>query len=91
MAYIAKDLQVVGAQVGTSPTMWSYRTADTVATVNTAEYFNGAVQILEAGDLIYILSSADGTAVATLNYVLTNDGTDVDVNDGTVLANTDGD
>lgn len=91
MAYVAKNLQVIGGQAGNSPTMWSYTTTDTVATVNTAEYFNLAVLLLKAGDLIYVLSSTGSTAVATLNYVLTNDGTDVDVNDGTVLANTDGD
>jgi len=47
--------------------------------------------VLNIGDLIFINSSTGGTLVATLNYVLTNASGVVDVTDGTVLANTDGD
>jgi hypothetical protein len=41
--------------------------------------------------LIYCLTSVGTTAVATLVYVLSNASGVVDVNDGTTLANTDGD
>ncbi len=91
MAYSATDLQVIGGQPGTSPTIWSYTTADTIATVNTSGYFNGASQVLAVGDLIYCWTSNGGTPVAVLTQVLINASGVVDVADGTVLAATDTD
>lgn len=70
-----------------APVIWAYATSDTQATVNTAGYFNDMVNELEVGDLIY--GVCNGAAV--LFHVLSNDGTDVDVADGTVLAATDTD
>ena len=71
--------------------MWSYASTDTIADVNTAAYFNGVSDEVSVGDLIYCVTSTGSTAVATLVYVLTNASGVVDVNDGTTLANTDGD
>lgn len=91
MALILTDLQAIGGQVGTAPTLWSYTTADTIATVNTAGYFNNASLMLDVGDLIYCWTSSGGTAVAVLAQVLSNAAGVVDVADGTVLAATDTD
>ena len=74
-----------------SPTMWGYTTTDSAADLNTADYFLLAINDLKAGDLIYATTSTGTTTVAALYYVLSNDGTAIDVNDGTVLANTDTD
>jgi len=59
--------------------------------VNTAGYFNSLSDTLAVGDLVYCVTSTGTTAVASLNYVLSNASGVVDVNDGTVLANTDSD
>jgi hypothetical protein len=82
---------VTAAKRGNAPSVYAYKTTDAVATVNTAGYFNDLSDTLAVGDLIYCVTSTGTTAVATLNYVLSNTAGVVDVNDGTVLANTDTD
>ena len=91
MAFVKTDLQAIGGQAGTAPTMWSYTTADTIATANTAGYFNDASLVLGVGDLIYCWTTNGGTPVAVLTQVLSNAAGVVDVADGTVLAATDTD
>ena len=91
MAYSHPGLQRVGPSNSDAPTFWTYSTTDSAADLNTADYFLAAINDLTVGDLIYAITSTGTTAVAALYYVLSNDGTAVDVNDGTVLANTDSD
>jgi hypothetical protein len=92
MAFSATGFATIGAsKKGNAPSVYSYSTTDTIATVNTAGYFNDLANTLAVGDLIYCLTSTGSTAVATLVYVLSNSGGVVDVNDGTTLANTDSD
>jgi hypothetical protein len=92
MAYSSTGFSTVAAsKAGNSPAIYAYKTADSVADVNTAGYFNVLADVLKVGDLIYCVTSTGTTAVATLNYVLSNAAGVVDVNDGTVLANTDTD
>jgi hypothetical protein len=91
MAFVLTDLQAIGGQTGTSPTLWSYTTTDTIATANTSGYFNNASEVLEVGDLMYLWTSTGGTAVAVLSQVLTNASGVVDIADGTVLAATNTD
>jgi len=76
---------------GNAPSIYAYKTTDTIADVNTTGYFNSLADTLEVGDLIYCVTSTGSTAVATLVYVLSNASGVVDVNDGTTLANTDTD
>ena len=90
MALILTDFKH-GDTSGTAPGIHAYTTPDTIATVNTAGYFNNLSTTLSVGDLIYVLSSSGGTMVNTLNVVLTNAAGVVDVADGTVLAATDTD
>jgi type II secretory pathway pseudopilin PulG len=82
---------IAASKRGNAPGVYAYKTTDAIADVNTSGYFNSLASILEVGDLIYCVTSTGSTAVATLVYVLSNTGTVVDVNDGTTLANTDGD
>jgi hypothetical protein len=92
MAYSAIGFSTVAAsKAGNSPAIYAYKTADAVADVNTTGYFNALSTTLSVGDLIYAVTSTGTTAVATLLYVLSNASGVVDVNDGTTLANTDGD
>jgi hypothetical protein len=92
MAYSATGFSTVAAsKAGNSPAIYAYKTADAIADVNTAGYFNSLSGVLSVGDLIYCVTSTGTTAVATLVYVLSNAAGVVDVTDGTTLANTDGD
>jgi hypothetical protein len=91
MAFNRKNFQLIGGQAGNTPKMWSYTTTDAAADLNTAAYFNGVSDIVKVGDLIYAITSTGTTVVAALYYVLSNAAGAVDVNDGTVLANTDSD
>ncbi len=81
---------------------YAYVTADTIADVNTAGYFNDAINTLKPGDLIDVVqkSALNGpteapydqtVTAASIMIVLTNDGTNVDVSDGLVIPVTDSD
>ena len=92
MAYSSTGFSTVAAsKAGNSPAIYAYKTTDAIADVNTSGYFNNLATVLSVGDLIYCVTSTGSTAVATLVYVLSNASGVVDVNDGTTLANTDGD
>ena len=87
MAYAAAGLHRIGGASGAA--LWMYRTADAIATINSAGYFNDAAAMLNIRDLIIV----QDTNVPTTNFVtvLTNTGSVVDVSDGTVVVETDGD
>lgn len=87
MAYAASGLARIGGDSNGS--LWMYTTADAIATVNTAGYFNGAANMLAVRDLVIVCD----TNAPTTNFVnvLSNTGTVVDVSDGTPVAETDGD
>jgi len=92
MAFSSTGWTVVSAaKRGQAPSVYAYKTTDAVADVNTAGYFNSLSDTLAVGDLVYCVTSTGSTAVASLNYVLSNASGVVDVNDGTVLVNTDTD
>jgi len=92
MAFSSTGWTVVSAaKRGQAPSVYAYKTTDAVAAVNTAGYFNSLSDTLAVGDLVYCVTSTGSTAVASLNYVLSNASGVVDVNDGTVLVNTDTD
>jgi len=87
MAFSAANLTRVGGDSNGS--LWMYTSADPIADVNTAGYFNNAANMLAVRDLIIVRD----TNVPTTNFctVLSNTGSIVDVSDGTVVAETDGD
>ena len=87
MAYAASGLTRLGGDSNGS--LWRYTTTAAIATVNTANYFNDAANMLAVRDLIIV----HDTNVPTTNFVtvLSNNGTAVDVSDGTAVAETDGD
>ena len=92
MAYSSTGFAtVMASKRGNAPGIYAYKTADTIADVNTEGYFNDLSDVLEVGDLIYCVTSTGGTAVCTLTQVLSNAAGVVDVADGTTLAATDGD
>jgi hypothetical protein len=92
MAYAESGFTTIAAsKAGNSPAMYAYKSTDAIADVNTSGYFNSLSTILSVGDLIYCVTSTGTTAVASFVYVVSNASGVVDVNDGTVLANTDTD
>lgn len=93
MAYSATGLNTIGGQskAGTAPQMWSYTTADAIADVNTAGYFNSAASLLKVSDIIFCYTSSGGTPAMSIVWVNSNTGSVVDVTDGLTVTATDTD
>ena len=91
MAYAQSGLQPIGGQskAGNAPQMWSYKSADAIADVNTEGYFNDASDVLKVGDLIYVFDS--NTPTANLVVVLSNESGVVDVSNGESISVSDSD
>jgi len=89
MAYTASSLIRIGG--GSGQALWYYSSADTIADANTAGYFNDAANILNLNDIIMTITSTGGTPVLTHAYVNANNGSVVDIINGVVITNTDGD
>tara|TARA_R110000868_G_scaffold158477_1_gene386635 strand:- start:1048 stop:1311 length:264 start_codon:yes stop_codon:yes gene_type:complete len=87
MAYASAGLVRIGG--GSGVNLWIYQTVDPIATVNTAQYFNDASNMLNIRDLIIV----QDTNVPTTSFVtvLSNASGVVDVSDGTVVVETDSD
>lgn len=76
MPFLRRNLSPIGGQstpslngsaetVPGAPQLWSYRTADAPATVDTSGYFNEVARLLRLGDLIYRLTiDGAGTVVS---------------------------
>jgi len=89
MAFTSSSLTRLAGASGVS--LWHYTTADTVADVNTAGYFNNAATMLRLNDVIIGVTSSGGTPVISHLYVNANSGTVVDVIDGVAITATDSD
>lgn len=89
MAYTASSLCCIGG--GSGQRLWYYSTADTIATVNTAGYFNDAATMLNVNDVILAITSTGGTPVVSHTYVNANNGSTVDVVNGVAITATDSD
>lgn len=95
MAFAASGLTRLASGGGAN--VWFYRSTDAAGTINTSGYFTGdSVDYLNVGDLIIQQQVDSATAptsvtAGTLMWVLSNDGTTVDVSDGTAIVVTDTD
>lgn len=91
MAYSASGLNPIGGQgkAGNAPQVWSYTSADAIATVNTSGYFNNASDILTVRDIIFVVDSS--TPTTHIVSVLSNASGVVDVSDGLQVTETDTD
>lgn len=58
MALDRTKLQRIGPQNSNSPTIWTYATSDALTDVDASGYFNGAADLLQAGDWILISSTS---------------------------------
>ena len=70
MAFSATTLARIGAQNSNAPTIWTYASADTLATMDTSGYFNSVADKLQVGDIIMAYTST-GPA-AGIAYVQAN-------------------
>ncbi len=89
MAYQSKDLSVLAYANGF--TLWHYATADAAAEVDTGGYFDGAADMLRAGDMILANVDTDGTPGAGIFLVSSSSGGEVDVSDITSVGASDTD
>lgn len=87
MAYQSAKLEML-AGGGAGITVWGYSsTADAKAAIDTAGYFNSAVNLLRVGDWM-LINASDGYGIFIVNA---NDGTTVDITDGTAVGAADTD
>ncbi len=89
MAFTASSLTRLAGASGVS--LWHYSTADTLADVNTAGYFNSASNMLGLNDVIIAVTETGGTPVVSHTYVNANASGVVDVVNGVAITNTDSD
>lgn len=87
MAYAASGLHKMAGASGVQ--LFIYQTADAIAAVNSAGYFNSAAGMLNIRDLIIVMDT--DTPTTSFVSVLSNTGSVVDVSDGTAVAETDSD
>lgn len=91
MAYSTTGLNSAGGQskAGNAPQIWTYTSADSIATVNTTAYFNDASSLVKVGDIIFVYDSA--TPTMSITYVVSNAAGVVDITDGLTVTATDTD
>jgi hypothetical protein len=90
MAFSKDGLNVIGAaKKGNAPSMYTYTSADAIATVNTEGYFNDLSDTLAVGDIIFVHDSA--TPTMSIAVVLSNASGVVDISDGTAVSVADAD
>tara|TARA_Y100000004_G_scaffold138997_2_gene157755 strand:- start:1754 stop:2023 length:270 start_codon:yes stop_codon:yes gene_type:complete len=89
MAYSASGLTRIGG--GSGVNLWHYTTTDTIATVNTAGYFNDAIGMIRSLDPIFAVTSTGGTPVMSIVYAKDVSASAIDVTDGLTVTATDSD
>lgn len=72
MAFIINDFSPVGAQSrsGVVPSLYTYTTPDSLATLKAAGYFNDLRDQIYKDDVMITIAANGGTAVLTLIFVL---------------------
>ena len=91
MAFSADGFATIAAsKAGNAPSIYSYKTADTQATVNSVNYFNSIASLLKVGDVIFVYDSTTPSLVLTYVNAVSSAGV-VDIADGTTVSATDTD
>lgn len=92
MAYSSTGLNAAGGQskAGNAPQIWTYSSADAIATVNTSGYFNDASSLVKVGDLIYVYDTTNTLGHLVFVNAVSAAGV-VDVTDGLAVTATDTD
>ena len=87
MAYSSANLSLMS--LSSDKRIFSYTTTDAVGTVNNSGYFNDSANMIRVGDVIMVHDS--NTPTHHWCVCVSNNGTVVDISDGTVVVQTDGD
>lgn len=87
MAYSASGLTNMASGGGYN--MWFYSSADALSVVRASGYFNDAAGMMNVGDVVFVYDSDAPTL--GVSVVLSNDGSTVDIADGTAITVTDTD
>ena len=87
MAYSASGLTRMAG--GGGHNLWFYDSTDAITAVRVSGYFNDAASMLNVGDAIFVLDS-DAPALS-ISLVLSNNGSVVDIADGTAITVSDSD
>ena len=87
MAYSSANLSLMS--LSSDKRIFSYTTTDAVGTVNNSGYFNDSANMIRVGDVILVHDS--NTPTHHWCVCVSNNGTVVDISDGTVVVQTDGD
>lgn len=87
MAYSASGL--TNMATGGGHNLWFYTSTDALTAVRVSGYFNDAASMMNVGDVVFVYDSDAPTM--GISVVLSNDGTTVDIADGTALTVTDTD
>tara|TARA_B100000963_G_C22054705_1_gene421164 strand:- start:133 stop:417 length:285 start_codon:yes stop_codon:yes gene_type:complete len=87
MAFSRSGWGTLGGQAfaGTLPALYVYTSTDAHTAIDAAGYFNDLADTLVVGDMIMIHGATGGTRTVTMHIVVSNDGTDVDIGDGTTI------
>ena len=89
MAFVRTDLSLMASSGGNN--IWFYRSNDTVAVIDSADYFLTAIDYVNVGDVIFLYADIDGTPAHALAVVNANTGSSIDIADTTDLAAADTD
>jgi len=87
MAFSASGL--TNMATGGGHNLWFYTSTDALTAVRVSGYFNDAASMMNVGDVVFVYDSDAPTM--GISVVLSNDGTTVDIADGTALTVTDTD
>ena len=90
MAFDKSNFKNMGSSTN-APSIHTYKTADTAATINTAGYFNSIASEVRVGDLIYAYADTGGTPQGYFFAINSNSSGVVDVTDGLAVGTTDSD
>ena len=77
MAFTASNLSVLA--YANNFTLWHYTSVDDATAIETADYFNNAVDMLRVNDLIITNTDTDGTPATNFYVVDGNDGSAVSI------------
>jgi predicted RNA-binding protein with PUA-like domain len=69
--------------------MWFYSSVDALSVVRASGYFNNAASMMNVGDVVFVYDNNAPTL--GISVVLSNDGSTVDIADGTAITVTDTD
>ena len=87
MAFSRSGWGTLGGQAfaGTLPALYVYTSTDAHTAIDAAGYFNDLADTLVVGDMIIVHGATGGTRTVTMHVVVSNDGSTVDIGDGTTI------